>query len=291
MSNTQQVRKDVRILRDGEATQLGEEVGAVVFWNAHGNTSHAKLINNWTMAGMDPKLVMDLPSPKVALRRAAQDLQEKNIEAKAFKGRWIIKRIQEAASKDDLDWSTEAKIGLNEAGQLEIEPENCEPALRDEVTTRYKLHLTHLTREDMSQWLVWLAGHVGATALRESGGFYFVPPAGLATWRTISKVIEDSSQYEMQEIPAGRSLSVAKAVLAGLAGEMKTACDEMERDLLSGEHGERALGARVKRCAALIEKIEDYEPVVGRTLNEIRNSVEAIQARLAAAALVTSGTD
>jgi hypothetical protein len=283
----------LRVISDGEKLSSNAEVGAVVYWNGTGAAKYDPLRQAWEAAGLDAGLLPDLPSPETALRRAVRSLQEQHLLTRplARRGKWAIVQeriVQGGQGGQDLAFSTEAKVELVAGGQLRIEPDDVEQGLREKIQKQYQFHLQHLTTEDISSWLVGMAAYVSATSLRRNGGFYFVPPSGLSVWRIIEKVLNESTGYVLYEIPAGRGLSLARAVLDSLTHEMKATVEDMDRELIEANLGGRALRARSSSCDALLQKVSEYEPVVGRTLDEVRQLLGDLQMRLTAAALMTT---
>lgn len=261
--------------------------GAMVWWRLGGTIPYSKLISEWLAAGLDANLLDDSCGPKKALRRAVDTQVERNrIRVRAPKGGWIIKVGRQDYDRNDTDFATEVKAHIDAVGRLAIEPENHPWA--SEIRAAYDSALETVTATDVTSLLVGLVEHCGGVALREGGGLYFVQPHRLAEWNAMTDVLKRISAHRIYSAPAMRSTDIVSAVLAGMEEEATIAAKKLDDDL--SKDGDKALGARALKtragdCEKMLDKIGQYETLMGVKLDAIRQRMDDLKGSIAAAIL------
>lgn len=281
-------------------------VGAIVYWRLSGDTNYEKLCNAWKEAGLDEDLLPKLPSPRVALQRACEELARSN----------KLKRLAHP-SKEKTGWTLvggrvdaqnhavfeeECYVDLDANKELVIEPPHhpgCESVERS-----FKSWQTRLASIDMGTWLAAkVVGHVKAVSLRDSGGVYFIPRDEVQNFETIREVIHHASSNRCFEIPAVKGEEALDAVLDAIIRDAEAEAKAIEEDLarVPGPNGElpldaegnplkplgaRALRSRAKHCDTVTSKIEIYEELLDTRLDQMRERLESLQASAVEAAVL-----
>lgn len=262
-----------------------EMAGIIVYWRLSGSVSHASFASAWTAEGLPADLAPSPVSVETAVHRAAKSLKqpgrlvwrEKSTEA------WTI-AVNGRTEGEHVLHNIECRVGSRGGAWLEIQPANHPWAA--EISDAFASYLDTLQAVDFSGWLVKQAErHHDAVSLRDTGGFYFLPPHAVPGWRRLSNVVNSNTDHKVYEIPAMHSDQAIDAVVDAVASEARALAEKMEAELLEGNLGPRALEGRKSTCADVLAKIGRYESLLGRQLDTLRGRVEAIQAELVAGEL------
>jgi hypothetical protein len=258
--------------------------GAVTWWALAGTMDGERLSATWKAAGLDEKLLPPLPSPGTAIRRALGEQRSARRLVRPLEGTHGLALVNEQATGEELLHAIELRATVDKVGNVRVTP--ADHVLAAELKAAYEKHLGELSHEDISSWLCDLIHVVRATSLRESGGFYFVPPGeSLAVWRKMVAVLTACSGHQVFEMPAMRSDQAVAAVLAAVSREASAEAHAMEAELSSEELGRRALQTRERRCQTAMQKLAAYEGLLGSALDELKDRFEDLQQQIAAAAL------
>jgi len=270
---------------------LGSACGAVTYWSLSGTCDSDQLAAAWEAAGLNKKLLPALPSPSVAMRRALGELSERRRLVRPMAGHRGLALVRENASEEDLAHDIELRAKVNAVGRLQVSPPD--HPLAEQLRAAYGRHLNELSHQDVSGWLCRMVHEVHATPLRESGGFYFVPPGEqLETWRKMTNALGSCSAHQVFELPAMHSEQAVRAVLAAVTREAAAEAAAMEAELAAEESlGRRALQTRERRCQAMVSKLGAYEGLLGGMLDDLKDRLGDLQAQIGAAALAAMPDD
>jgi hypothetical protein len=257
--------------------------GALVYWNLSGPVPVGAFTAAWVAAGFAEDGAPPSPSPETALRRAVQHEKHKRRLARPVPGGWAL--IDETVQADDSAaplrhaMSLQAKI----AGWVKITP--ADHPLAPTIEADFAKALDHYVADDFSAWLPRQVERLGGVRLREGGGFYFVPRPSVPAWRALVSVMRSVTGHTLREIPALRAGDVVDAVTEAVSREASEAVAEMEKELVDGDLGARALRGREARCEAARVKVVSYEKLLGQSLDVLREKLDALKVNLAEAAL------
>jgi len=267
-----------------------DSCGAVVWWRLSGEVPVDRLAAAWQLRGLDPDLLPGEPSPAKRVRRAVDQV------ARARLGRHLVRPlvgpsswavVDETATADDLDYRIAFRARLD-GDDLEVDgPVQYAEQLRD----AYEHHRAHLSSNDVSKWLLDAMARLRAVGLRQGGGIYFVPRDRVPELRTIASVLADVSGHEVYEVPALKSDEAVRAILHAVLDEADQELGRIGREMEDGELGERALKGRQRRCGDLLDKVADYERLLGESMDGIRERVTGLQAEIVAAALAAGAEE
>src|SRR4051812_21100190 len=117
---------------------LGDACGAVVFWTLSGTCDADLLAAAWEEAGLERKVLPQLPSPSVAVRRALGELSERRRLVRPMEGHRGLALVREQATQEDLDHSVELRAKLTAVGTLQVQP--ADHALAPQLKAAYAKH-------------------------------------------------------------------------------------------------------------------------------------------------------
>lgn len=273
------------MLKNLIVTENAPTAGAVVYWTLSGAIDYAALEVAWKAAGLDEDDLVKPPSEVMALQRAVRGYASKRVLARSIsKGHWAL--VEELVVNDKLVYADDppmldAKLDVA-TGALTLTPEHAG------VRVAYDENRALVETRDVSNWLAGLCAELGGVTLRDTGGIYFLPPAGLEHFRKVVGVLELVSAHAVQSIPAMRCEEAVKAVLAAVKDEAVKAAEELAADLAGGELGHKALDGRADRAEKVKAKLAEYEELLGVELNELKDKLEDLRANLAGAALLAA---
>jgi hypothetical protein len=109
-------------------------------------------------------------------------------------------------------------------------------------------------------------------------------------WTKAADVVEAVSGkgHQVFRIPAMKNSEAVAAIVDAIQAEAAKVAETMEEELLAtgdDQLGKRAVKTRQTDVEALLGKLADYETLLGLQL-DVRARVEALQANLAAAAML-----
>lgn len=281
------------------------EAGATTWWSLSGEVDEAKLHAAWSARTLDPKLLPKATSPHAALRSACMVEGKRRRLVRPLGGGQtgyaIVDEQPSVEKTDPLRHRLLATVTLNAIGRpVFSDPEEVVPATADDrtrliesarqiparVTAAYEHALDVLDHDVIGGWLPTLVYAANAVRLRESGGIYFVPRAGLDFWRLAAAALSEVSSNVVYEIPALHTASAVAAVLDALTAEATARTSAAFETIAGGERGARGLRSIETDATALLAKLAGYEELLGDKLTAIRARAEEARAAAAAAVLV-----
>lgn len=266
-------------------TSTVERAGAIVMWTLRGATDLAALTTAWLAAGLDAGDLPEAPTPAVALRRAVNEAREKHrfVRSMGKGGGFAIVKEDE-----DLDaFKIEMKVRLDPVGRLVIDGGSSD--LRSEVREAFERGGAELLTEDASAWLARLVPSLDGVPMRDGGGVYFVPFAGLARLNTIVDALRAATNHRVYRVPAinedddqSRS-DVVQVILDSIEDEAAAEIRGMQADLDAEKFGARGYEHRIERTDAVEAKVARYEALVGGKLDALRDRLQGLRAALTVA--------
>jgi len=278
----------------------GVRAGAVVYWSLRGSLDVSALTQVWEDAELPPEILLHPPSPDAALSRAVRTLASPRTLVRPLEGRKGYALVHERAKGDDLEHVVGLSVRLDAVGRLQFlchkhgnwlslgrDTFGDTAALKQAqaVQAAYDQALGEAAPEDVGGWLVRIAlKYLDGVGLRDAGGFYYIPPAHVASWESVKRAVRAVSSHKLQQIDAMRSEDVVDAVLDAVDEEAQVFVEKTFSEL-ADEMGVRALRTRVKRAEQVEAKVRRYEGLLGMRLEKLRERVGECQAAVAAAIL------
>lgn len=266
---------------------LVTQAGGVVYWRMAGDVDPSALQEEWEARNLDTAHLPTPPGPDAALRRALAEFQARRVLVRplAHKGQWTL--VEEHIVDDGtLRHAQTCTAKLDALGRLRVEPEG---DLSNRIFDEYVRHLTVLTPQDISAWVIDQVERLGAVSLRDRGGVYFVPRSGLTEWNQIVAALRACSDHRFYQIPAMPTEDVVTAVLDAVREEAEQAAAAIEAEVANGDLKSRALTTRADRCTAVAQKIATYEALLGTKMEDLRRRFDDLQASIAVASLAAMG--
>jgi len=149
-----------------------------------------------------------------------------------------------------------------------------------ELQQLYDRFRSEITGVSVGQTLVAILAELGGTALRPSGGVYWIPEGAVETWREVVQAVEGSSPAGKNSIYMLRTImdeSAIKAVRDAIVHEITSAAALISEEIYSGELGEEALKNRQNRALKLRQRIGQFEGFLGETLETLKGIVQSME--------------
>lgn len=270
------------------ATDSSGTCGAIVWWTLKGVLRHDALKEALEDAG-SPAVPPEEPSDLVALRSACVEvarvhrLEVRNVG----RGEWALVRdpdVDEAAGKLEYDLIATARVAPSPSVPIEVKSSDI--GIENELGAAFLKARGELSQAELSAWLCSKLERLGAVALRERGGIYFVPSDVTGKWQRVVKALGACGQQGLHNVPAMRSADAVESIMAALASEAESAVEALMAELalpLDDALGLRALATRQKQTEALMAKLERYENLLGKALPHITAKVDAARAAVVTA--------
>lgn len=260
--------------------------GAVVFWRLSGAVNLEDLTAAWTGAGFDPDMLPANPTPAVALKRAMEEIKDKNHIVRPLPNGGLALVREYKTDVGSLDYEVVLRATVDKVGRFvaSVAPalgaDSMYEALASKAKTSYGFHLETLSTTDISTWLTALMGKLQAVGLRDMGGIYFVPRFTLATWERMVACIREVSASVVSFIPAMPTSEALDAITEAITQEAANMIQAVEDDINTGNLGERALKTRQKSAEECERKITQYEGILGKRLEDIRANLTTLSERV-----------
>lgn len=276
-----------------------EGTGAIVWWKVSGTTNVAALNAAWgERVDLDPDLLMKVPTPGAALRRALAS----HVHAAPGGGRYLCSSlgeenayalVHETADGVDTHHTQLLKVRLGARGDVESDQltmtvlDGCPVGLPIQIKQDYTANRETFSGSDISSWFAnVLLPAFAAVSLRDQGGMWFVPRTHLTLWSQACEALRQVSLHQMFRV---RALSTDPEDIAGIldavASEAAEAAQRMEDKLLNDDLGVRALRSQAAKLDGVISKVQGYESMLDTNLTTIRSRLGVLNAQLAAAIL------
>lgn len=271
--------------------------GAIVLWRLDGGAHFNKLMMALDARGItDKRLLPDLPSPEVALRRAVQAQVEPRLLVRSLPNRTGYALVREstdaASSTDPLSYKVVLTVKATKDMGNAYEGD---PQLAAAVQAAYNRNLDALDSRDVANWLADSVRILQAVALRDTGGVYFIPRTTLSLWQALTASLKEASATVCSEIPALTSDEAVAAVLDAVTREAEDLIKSMTEDIAQvgtpDGLGSRAVQTRQARAEALAQKLTAYEALLGTSLDAVRANTDGLKANLAAAYLTALASE
>lgn len=260
--------------------------GGVIYWQLTGEVNRDELVAAMVEQGLSEEDAPALPTPEVALGRAAKELQSRSVLIRKLKvGGWAV--VSESEVQGALQHQQIVRVFLQgEKDQETIKYAatpgfEAEAALEaDRIIAEYNKARAALSVIDLSSWLVRLASKtLEGVPLRDRGGIYFVPRANIEAVRKVKAALAAKSGCIIHEIPAMHSSEAIAAIYDAVGSESSAFISEVESELEAGI-GPRAAKNRVKEVEVFLKKVRNYESLLGQKFTAPADKLAKLVERL-----------
>ena len=280
--------------------------GSILYWDGEGTAQRNELLDAWVAQGLDPDLLLALPSPTIALTRSCDDAIRGNkarTKKNAGHEQWLIYDVHPNRTDKFTDLCTVSLV-LDGNGDkvLTIVPAPGAPMaavqqISDTLRERFPIHQQRLEVRDMNNWLnkdlLPGQGMCNAVALKYRSGFWYVMPAYMEIAEKIMAALNQATAYVFNSIPAMQSEGAVASILRGItmaAESQADAIDKIIEEEAAGvtdrkPRGKRAWETCATDCDAMIAKVEEYETLLGASLDTMRERLTDLAAASTEAAM------
>ena len=133
---------------------------------------------------------------------------------------------------------------------------------------------------------------LGGVAVRHRGGVYWLADEALGALSQVAQVVEaeapGSSVFRVKTVADEQTV---RLVSSSLSHEVETEAARIQDELQSGDLGERAIETRRARLDVLQQKVEDYESLLGETMDSLKDRLEEVGMARVVAELTSPSDD
>lgn len=284
-----------------------QTAGASVWWECGQGCTRSALADAWDAAGLDPALLPADKSMEAALHDAVNTLSSSRVfvrRAPQGKGWLLVAEREDTTGTDALTkvrWEGAVHAELDKVGRLAIafrDPNAADNAATEQrLRAEYLKARTMLTGDEVTRWMGALLTNMKAVLLRGRGGLWFVSHQNLALWHRMADCIAKASGTVIEEMTtvctgddAGRTVStIMAAVKRDALAVMNDALATIAKGQDAGKPlGPKALETQQRNLRAAMDKVVEYEAVLGVEMSELRNDLDSLRATVAAQAIASA---
>jgi hypothetical protein len=260
----------------------GIDAGATVYWTLASQVTLDGLRRAWQAEGLDPTWLPEAPSPEQKLSRAVRSMANLRTLARplARRGHWAIVReeVHGEGTMAHLLHQQELTARILTGATMPVYSQAVQTDLTREIDAAFVEQEGLLDRDDVALWLVKvIEKRIYGTPLRPRGGFYYILPWQMPTLRAIVRAVQTAGAGQLYTLPTVAGEEATRAVLDALSHEIEGTAVEFSTAIGTGTLGKRALRARVADCDSLLDKLAQYEGLLGGALDKVRGKVMAVQ--------------
>lgn len=188
-------------------------------------------------------------------------------------------------------YQTELSAAINDQSQISFHPTD---SRAHAIVEKYNTHLGLVRGTQVSSSLVSILASLGGTRLRPTGAIYWLADSQLGRWEEVVKVVEgagvvgagcrNACYILRHDFDADSVRAVRDAIVADVTAEAARINKEIE----SGNLGERALAHRQEEAVSLQEKVREYEALLGVGLASLHEQLEEAGAAACRAKILSS---
>lgn len=281
-------------------TRIG---GAVIYWRLAAETSFPKLARGLRELGLDD-FIPQPRTPLSCLRAVLSEMYKPTDKELKYVVRpvkndhagfaVVAERPKEHAAAGDNWGKVVVAASLSEeTGEVNLDPFDWDQ--RAEILSRMENAAEWLPVATVGKTLIGLVEKMGGVTLRENGGIYWLDKSELTAWARIGDVVEAASSGEgkpshVYTMKVVADEQMVRAVGDALASEVESAVAMLESELEAGDLQEQACLNRIKRIAALSEKVGRYEAAFREPLPKLQEACQRAVSAAAMAALQNSAS-
>ena len=252
--------------------------GAVVYWSA-GPTSRELLSRSLSLLGQDAHLPAERTDAS-ALKNAMEAYSGKSdvlVESHKRQSRNGFE-VVEVERSEDRNYYTHSFSAKVESGRVVVWNGWADRSRLQELFDGFKGELTGAA---VGKCLVDVLAGLGGTALRPSGGVYWIPETAVAMWQEVAGAVEAAAVKETgNSVYLLRTVMDEQAVRAvrdAIVHEVTTAAAGIAEEVASGDLGEQAIENRQARLKVLHRRVGQYEEFLGEALDTLHQIVEQVE--------------
>ena len=273
--------------------------GAVVYWNA-GPTRRELLAERLRQINLE-KFVPPERTDASALRATLKDHCDNRAQRRRGKDKLVQAHKRQSKHGFEVvdvernevfnDYSLDFAAKVVD-GRVQVTHGNADDGLLQEV---FDVHKATLTGASVGQALVGVLAQLGGTALRPSGGVYWISEDALPTWEAVVNAVQSAASEEGgNAVYMLRTLldeSGIRAVKDAIVSEISDASASLAEEIRTGDLGEQALVKRQVTAAALHYRVKQYEQILGEALDKLHETIRVAEEAAASAIAIKDSAD
>jgi hypothetical protein len=290
--------------------------GYITFWNLTAGT-HPTYEDGFKQLGLE-EFTPTRQTPRQSLREATHDLMVGSYvlqpaHRRILKSRTINKRLavfdvylqqgpaelSKQSAPPPIVPAFTTRLDKNENVTLELHegvekiPHSSYATSLAHLQQMYRSERNTCTPSAVSKSLTATLESLNCTSLRPSrGGIHWIPESKLRKWQAVAEVVDRGSRHSAEKhVPHVHVLSVKRdkdlliAVKQGLTHSIATAAKALVNDVQDSDLGQRAVENRQKEATILKRKVEEYEEILGETLDHLHVACDMAKTVVAEAVL------
>lgn len=130
---------------------------------------------------------------------------------------------------------------------------------------------------------------LGGVALRENGGFYWLPGHQVQVWSAIDDACANAAHkgrhrvyYIRHSLDPDSVIAVMDALRASVSADLANLSD----DIQNGGLGKRGMESKQREAGILLQRVREYERMTGTYLNDLTSQIEGVEEAAAEAVLM-----
>lgn len=270
--------------------------GAVVFWNV-AKTDRERFTEHLERLGLSsfaPNEVTDYAALQHALARHIDEHTTKS-DAKHGRDKTIERKRRredgvevvdvergDAATKNYYTTDFAARV---ENGRVIV---SSGYAPQSALQRHFDEAKTVLSSASIGKSLIGVVGHLGGVSLRDSGGVYWLPAEALDTWRQVAAAVEgaaiDGKASAVYCVRTQMDDDTLRAVRDALTTEVLQKASDIQAEIETGL-GHDAMVNRREQAMRLLERVGDYEEILGTGLEMLKQVCKSVEATATHAAM------
>ncbi len=265
----------------------------LTFWTSAAFTYLDKFVGYLKAAGFGD-CVPEPRTPLAALKSALEEqFPSRDWRVEILKGRTAYEIIRIERGEDRNEYRHCYKVEINEQGGVLLNPFDMKMAT--EIVATFNTHLGLVTPASVTRSLIAILAGLHGNRLREDGGLYGLPQAGMERWLLAAQAAELSSargKCKVYLVPHHIDEHSVRAIRDAIVREVEGEAHRMLDEVRDGELGARALQHRSEHCALLREKIKVYEELLNEGLTGLSAAVnKADEAAMGAQLLLSTAAN
>ena len=266
--------------------------GAVVYWSA-GPTQRELLAHRLAVLGM-ADLAPDVRTDAACLKSALMDYCDEKSNRRRGKDKLLQARKRQSQNgfevldvqrgTDANDYRMDFAAKVMDGGYVTITSGTADV---DRIRELFREHKATLTGASIGQLLVAVLERLGGTALRPSGGVYWIPGHTVPSWEAIATVVEECSVVKEANavycITHSFNERSVRAVKDAITAEVKAASAAVIDEIKENDLGPDALIRRQIVAASLRARVSQYEGIIGEAMTTLHDAVRLAEEAAASA--------
>lgn len=272
-------------------TNQNNVAGSAVFWTLGESTDFDKLSNALQSAGFG-KFTPERTSDYAALKMTLEKEFPSPHEVFPVKGSGTTFEVVKV-TRGDGDGRNEYKHVLTATvnGWNNVEVDNGDQATAANLTEAYRANRQTIPYHSVSRALVDIVFSLTGTALRPTGGIYWIPNNNFERWELVAQAIElagpKNKVFALRTFLDEHSAAVLREALAAEISREARSIDDTLHDPVTGL---RAAATAKRRANDLRRKIAAYEESFQMALPDLKRALDEATGQEARAALMDAAS-